>query len=129
MPQAGHTYLRTHHLKGSAQTFALRTETAAIEQSAAYRRSGRTAKTLVNAEELGVEVVALRKGSSMAEHLAKGQVTIHVLRGALRVMTPEGPNDLGPGGLLVLGPKVVHSVTARRDTCFLLTLALKRPAS
>jgi len=126
MPQLGHTYLRTHRLKGNVLSFALRDEATAIEQSAAYRRSGRTAKTLVNAGRLRVEVVALRKGASMAQHRAKGNVTIHVLRGALRVITPEGPADLGPGGLLVLAPNLTHAVTARRDASFLLTLTLER---
>ena len=126
MPQLGHTYLRTHRLKGNVLSFALRGEATAIGQSAAYRRSGRTAKTLVNAGRLRVEVVALRTGASMAQHRAKGNVTIHVLRGALLVVTPEGPADLGPGGLLVLAPNVTHAVTARRDASFLLTLALER---
>jgi len=126
MPQQGHTYVRTHRLKGNVLSLAPRTEAAAIEASAAYRRSGRTAKTLVNAGRLGVEVVALRKGTSMAEHHVMGHVTIHVLRGALRVTTHEGPADLGSGDLLVLAPNVTHSVSARRDARFLLTLALER---
>ena len=126
MPQLGHTYLRTHRLKGNVLSFALRGEATAIEQSAAYQRSGRTAKTLVSAGRLRIELVALRKGASMAQHRAKGHVTIHVLRGALQVTTTEGPADLGPGGLMVLAPNVTHAVTARRDASFLLTLALER---
>lgn len=126
MPQQGHTYLRTHRLKGRVMRFAPRTEATAIEQSAAYRRSGRTAKTLVNEGPLGVEVVVLKKGTSMAEHRVKGHVTIHVLRGAVRVMTPEGPADIGSGDLLVLAPNTTHAVAARRDAQFLLTIALQR---
>lgn len=125
MPQPGHTYLRTHRVKGDVLSFLPRGEATAIEQSAAYRRSGRTAKTLVHAKPLGVEVVALRAGKSMAEHHVNGYVTIHVLRGALRVTTPEGPADLGSGGLLVLAPNTGHSVAARRDAQFLLTIALE----
>jgi quercetin dioxygenase-like cupin family protein len=79
----------------------------------------------VNAGRLRVEVVALRKGASMDQHRTTGHVTIHILRGALRVITPEGPADLGPGGLLVLAPYITHAVTARRDASFLLTLALE----
>ncbi len=126
MPSPGHTYLKTHRVSGPALSFALRKETAALEETAAYRRSGRTAKTLVREEGLGVEVVALRKGTSMARHRARAHVTIHVLRGALRITTAEGPTDLGPGGLLVLAPNLEHTVTARRDACFLLTLSLQR---
>ena len=123
MPKTGHTYLRTHRLKGNVLRFAPRTEATALEQSAAYRRSGRTAKTLVNAGSLGVEVVVLKKGTSMAEHRVKGHVTIHVLGGALRVTTPDGPADLASGDLLVLAPGTAHLVAARRDARFLLTIA------
>ncbi len=75
--------------------------------------------------KLGVEVVALWKGTAMARHRAKAHVTIHVLRGALRITTAEGPTDLGPGELLVLAPNMPHTVIARRDARFLLTLALQ----
>lgn len=128
MPQSGHTYLRTHRLKGNVLPFALRDEASALEHSAAYRRSGRTAKTLVSAVRLRVELVVLRKGASMDEHHTAGRVTIHILRGALRVVTPEGPADLGPNGLLFLAPNITHAVTARRDASFLLTLALEGKA-
>jgi len=112
-------------VKGEVLRFVPRGEAAALEQSAAYRRSGRTAKTLVNAKPLGVEVVALRAGKSMAEHRVKGYVSIQVLRGVLRVTTPKGPADVGSGGLLILAPDTAHSVTARRDARFLLMLALE----
>jgi quercetin dioxygenase-like cupin family protein len=62
----------------------------------------------------------------MDQHRTTGHVTIHILRGTLRVITPEGPADLGPGGLLFLAPNITHAVTARRDASFLLTLALER---
>ena len=126
MSDQGHTYLKTHRLKGSVLAFAARREAAALELSAAYLRSGRTARTLVNDGRLGVEVVALRKGASMARHRAKGSVSVHVLRGRLRVATAVGPTDLGPGGLVVLAPGVEHTVTARSDAAFLLTLAIPR---
>lgn len=126
MPSPGHTYLKTHRVSAPVLRFALRKEAAALEETAAYRRSGRTAKTLVKEGRLSVEVVALRKGTSMARHRAKAHVTIHVLRGALRITTAEGPTDLGPGELLVLAPNMPHTVIARRDACFLLTLALQR---
>ena len=126
MPERGHTYLRTHRLEGSVLAFAARTEAEGLLGSAAYRRSGRTAKTLVSDGRLGVEVVALRKGSSMARHRAKSSVTIHCLRGRLRVTTAEGPTDLGPAGLVVLAPGVDHTVMARSDAWFLLTLAIRR---
>lgn len=47
MPQQGHTYLRTHRLKGRVLRFAPRAEATAIEQSAAYRRSGRDGEDIL----------------------------------------------------------------------------------
>lgn len=126
MPSPGHTYLKTHRVSAPVLRFALRKEAAALEETAAYRRSGRTATTLVKEGGLSVEVVALRNGTSMARHRAKAHVTIHVLRGALRITTAEGPTDVGPGDLLVLAANMPHTVIARRDAGFLLTLALQR---
>lgn len=126
MKQAGHTYLRTHRVKGDVLSFVPRDQATEIEQSAAYRRSGRTAKTLVHDGPFRVEVIVLRASKSMAEHHVNAYVTIHVLRGALRVTTTRGPADLGAGSLLVLEPNTAHSVTARRDARFLLTIALQR---
>ncbi len=124
MTREAHTYLQTHRISGARLTFALRTECSALEETAAYRRSGRTAKTLVNEGQLRIELVALREGTAMAPHRAAAHVTIHVVRGALRVEMADGPTDLGPGGLLVLAPDLRHRVIARKDACFLLTLAV-----
>ena len=56
----------------------------------------------------------------MAEHSAPGWVTIQVLRGALRVRTPDARHDLAEGEILALAPDVPHDVDAAAEADMLL---------
>lgn len=55
---------------------------------------------------------AFEPGGRMPEHRAPGWVTIHVLRGALRVRTPNARHELSEGQILSLAPDVPHDVEA-----------------
>jgi quercetin dioxygenase-like cupin family protein len=63
---------------------------------------------------------AFEAGGRIPEHRAAGFVTIHVLRGALRVRTPQRSYELGAGSLLALDPGVPHDVEAPVETDMLL---------
>lgn len=56
----------------------------------------------------------------LPEHSTLGFVTIHVLRGALRVRTPERSYDLSAGSLLALDPGILHDVEATQESDMLL---------
>lgn len=63
---------------------------------------------------------AFEPGGRMPEHRAPGWVTIHVLRGALRVRTPNARHELGEGQILSLAPDVPHDVEAAEAADMLL---------
>jgi len=65
-------------------------------------------------------VFAFDAGGRIPEHRAAGFVTIHVLRGALRVRTPGGVHDLAAGSLLALDPDIPHDVEATSEADMLL---------
>ena len=63
---------------------------------------------------------AFESGGRMPEHSAPGWVTIHVLRGALTVKTPDALHELSEGELLSLAPDVLHDVEATETADMLL---------
>lgn len=70
-------------------------------------------------------VFAFDAGGHLPTHTADGLVTIHVLRGALTVSTPDARHVLGTGAVLVLEPRIPHDVVATEPADMLLTVHLE----
>lgn len=86
-------------------------------------RAGRSGRTLVKDGPLRVTLVALGPGGTLAEHLADGPITVHVLSGQIRFRAGEDEWTLGAGDLLSLGARVEHAVESTDGGLFLLTVA------
>ena len=86
--------------------------------------AGRTAKTILSGTAMRAVVVALKEGVEMNEHDSPSAATLHVLSGdvVLRAGDREWPVSTGQ---LVPVPPLRHSVLARADSAFLLTVALR----
>lgn len=92
--------------------------------------SGRRSEMLIKTDDLRVLLVTMRKDATLAEHDAPGTITIHVLDGEMTVDAEGITHDLPSGSLISLAAGVRHSVQARSDGAFLLTIAWSaRPAS
>ena len=63
---------------------------------------------------------AFSAGGSMREHTAPGWVTIHVLRGTLRVHTHRKAYVVTAGMVLALDPFVPHDIDASEESDMLL---------
>jgi quercetin dioxygenase-like cupin family protein len=86
----------THRLAQSVLTFDLATEVACLHGEASWQQGTRNAKTLVKEPDFRIVVVAMRNGARLEEHHAPGRVSIHTLRGRLRVRVGDDTVDL-PG--------------------------------
>lgn len=94
------------------------------------RESGRSSETLVKYEQFRVVLVRMKPGSYMSHHRAEGPISVHVLRGKVRVHLPEDRiEDLKPGDLLTLDRCLEHDVEALEESSFLLTIAWPEPTS
>jgi len=91
-----------------------------------WRTHGQGAVTLVRQPELRVVLLELRAGVRLLEHRTVARVTVHPLRGRIRLGVREQAIDVPAGQLLVLGPDVAHDVEAIEDSTILLTLAWPR---
>ena len=64
-------------------------------------------------------------GSGLAEHNSPGEATLHVLRGRVRLTTPDLSAEAAAGDLLLIPPQR-HALAALDDSAVLLTVALGR---
>jgi quercetin dioxygenase-like cupin family protein len=85
--------------------------------------SGRRSEILVKTDDLRVLLVTMREGATLAEHSAPGTITIQTIEGTMTVEADGVTHELPAGGLVSLATGVRHSVQARSDGAFLLTIA------
>lgn len=85
--------------------------------------TGRDAITLWKAPHLRVVLLTQQAGNVLDDHQAAGSITIHVLHGRIRFVTPDQTVDLHSGMLLALDGGIVHRVEALDNSVSLLTLA------
>lgn len=91
-------------------------------QPDATMASGRRSEILVKNDDLRVLLVTLRAGAELAEHSAPGTIMIQTLTGDLIVEANGTQHELATGGIVSLAAGVRHSVRARTDGAFLLTI-------
>ena len=85
--------------------------------------TGRSSKTLVKYPDLRIVLIAMKANTRMHEHTAAGRISVHTLRGHIRLHLPERVVDLPAGNLLAMEQCVSHDVEASEDSAFLLTLS------
>jgi len=83
--------------------------------------------TLLHHGPVRLLLFAFDEGGRMPQHRAPGWVTIHVLRGLLRVRTPEGEHVIQEGQILALAPDIPHDVDAVDDSDMLLGVYPEAP--
>lgn len=110
-------------------TFDLAAVVRDLRSEKPYAREGHTARTLVREADLRIVVVALKAGTTIAEHHVSVTASVQALSGCIRLQLPERSVDLAEGQLLVLGAGMSHDVHADADSAFLLTLGWPQPRS
>jgi quercetin dioxygenase-like cupin family protein len=85
--------------------------------------SSQNAKTLVKYDDLRIVLIALRADARIPGHQADGRISVHIIRGHIRLRALERTFDLRAGNLLALDQGLPHDVEALEDSAFLLTIA------
>jgi quercetin dioxygenase-like cupin family protein len=102
--------------------FDLASEIADAEQKKPWP-AGLCSKTLFKKHDLRIVLISMQSDARMKEHHADGTISLHVLKGQIRVSVNGKPHDLATGTLFTLGASIRHDVEARRDSAFLLTIS------
>jgi quercetin dioxygenase-like cupin family protein len=93
-------------------------------ERAAASSTGRSAATVYGGHEhtLRQTLIALRAGTTLAEHENPGEATVLVLRGRVRLHSGDEAWE-GMAGDLLIVPSARHSLEALEDAAALLTVA------
>jgi quercetin dioxygenase-like cupin family protein len=86
--------------------------------------NGRSSRTVYGGHEhvLRQTLLALTKGTALAEHENPGEATVLVLRGRVRLTAGEVSWE-GRSGDLLVAPQGRHGLTAVEDSVIVLTVA------
>lgn len=94
-----------------------------IREEEQWEKSDRNAITIFKSLLMCIVLIALRKGAEMKKHTAAGTISVQVIEGEMLFTTDEQTVTLCSGQMLVLHEGIPHSVLAKAETVFLLTLS------
>ena len=75
-----------------------------------------------------IVLIALHAGAEMKTHTAPGIIGVHVLEGVIIFTTEKRTTEMEEGKMVALHAGIPHSVTAKSESIFLLTLSIKSAA-
>ena len=93
-----------------------------IKKETAWDNSDRNAITVYKTNGLRIVLVALHEGAVMAKHTAAGIISVQVLEGEINFTADEQSVILKKEQMIALHKGLPHSVTALKESVFLLTL-------
>jgi quercetin dioxygenase-like cupin family protein len=93
-----------------------------IKEEKPWKDSDRNAITVFKANGMRIVLIALHKGAEMIRHVADGMISLQVLEGNIIFNMDKHSVELGKGQMLTLHEHIPHSVLAKDETIFLLTL-------
>jgi quercetin dioxygenase-like cupin family protein len=104
--------------------FDLSAVAARLRQEAQAGEAGHRQETLYKHGSTSVALFLFGHLTRLSPHHTKGVVTIHVLKGHVRVSAEGQVHDLHANQLLALAPGVQHDVVALQESEMLLTVNL-----
>ena len=103
-------------------TIDLSSFTTQIKEEQAWKDSDRNAITVFKTDGMRIVLIALHKEAELIKHTAAGIISVQVLEGQIQFTTGEQTVELSKGQMLTLHKGIPHSVLAKEETVFLLTL-------
>jgi quercetin dioxygenase-like cupin family protein len=98
---------------------------ATLRQELHAGQAGHRQQTLYKHGPTSISLFLFGRLTRLSPHRARGVVSIHVLKGHLRVVADGQSHDLRGGSLLVLAPEVEHDIVAHEESDVLLTVHLE----
>jgi len=105
--------------------FDMHKELISLRNETSPNAHGHRQKTLIKHSGRTIALFAFEPGAVLAEHSAKGTVTIEVIEGELLVTVGGEEIALLRGQLLVMAPGTKHAVAASVQAGFLLQVSLE----
>ena len=93
-----------------------------IKTEKTWEDSDRNAITIFKTNGMRIVLIALHKNAELSRHTANGIISVQVLEGKMIFNTDQRSVELSKGQLLTLHQGIPHSIVAKEETVFLLTL-------
>ena len=90
---------------------------------------GHRQETLYRHGGYSIALFAFDRFAGLPEHKANGVVTMHVLRGCMKITAAGQVHELRAGQMLILAPGVAHAVAAEEEGEMLVTVDQERSAT
>ena len=116
------TSLQDGNMHAKMAQFDLLKEIADSEQQKPWQ-SGHNAKTLFKKHDFRIVLITMEDAARMKQHHADGTISIHVLKGQVRVTIQGKPHDILAGNLFTLAASIRHDVESIGESAFLLTIS------
>ena len=116
------TSLQDGTMHAKMAQFDLLKEIADSEQNKPWQ-SGHNAKTLFKKHDFRIVLITMEDAARMKQHHADGTISLHVLKGQVRVSIQGKPHDIPAGHLFTLAASIRHDVESVGQSAFLLTIS------
>jgi len=96
-----------------------------LKQETTWADSDRNSITVFKSDITTIVLIGMRENAELKEHTAIGNITVQVLEGEINFVAEQQTLSLAKGQMITLEANIPHSVTALKDSFFLLTLVKK----
>lgn len=107
-----------------SQVLDVMAEAAALFNEPEWADRDRNSRTIVSGDRMRVTITALRRGAELGGDGNDDTLSIHALRGTVRVEVGGGSEDLSEGQLATVAEPGPWSLRATDDALLLITVAL-----
>ena len=92
-----------------------------LKDEKAWKKNDRNGITVFKTDVLTIVVTILKEGAKIENNQSGDFITIQMLKGKARVITPDGDTVIKKNMLVTFHPHVNHSVEALKNSIFLIT--------
>jgi quercetin dioxygenase-like cupin family protein len=116
----------------SVHTFDLPALIERMKHSHSWAKGELNAMILLKSPDKQIVLTALHEGTKISSFQSSDSITFQIIEGKLRFHTRKESLTIDKGQLLTLHENIKYSLTSRKETVFLLTIAngiLSQPAT
>lgn len=97
-----------------------------IKNETAWKTSDRNSLAIFKSETMRIVLMGLHENAELKTHKANGVISVQTLEGKINFVTQQQSVIIEKGQMIALEENIAHSVTALKESFFLLTLAMNK---
>lgn len=97
-----------------------------IKNETTWKTGDRNSLTIFKSETMRIVLMGLHENAELKSHKANGVISVQTLEGKINFTTQHQSIIIEKGQMIALEENILHSVTAIKESFFLLTLAMNK---